>query len=125
MIDEIRASLITAYILFVHEYGDPDACDKKDIEARIMCKVEDVFKRQRLADVAKKRLGEDFDKLICLYFYRYQTKDGFNHKKCLADIEANEDTLTRHLRKDAVRYIRLVASLMSHVDNQPKGLLAS
>lgn len=125
MRDEIRANLITAFIIFIHDYADPEGINKKSIEERINCDIADLFKRQHLADFSKKRLGEDFNKAVSLYFHRFQTKEGFNHRGLAKALDESEEALTRHLKKGAVRHVRLLATLMSYVDTKPKGLLAS
>lgn len=125
MTEQIKANIITEFIVFIHDFADPEGLNKTVIEEKMRCKIEDMFKRQRLADIAKKRLGEDFKKALCLYFHRFQTKDGFNHKALSNDLDENERTIALHLKKDAVRYLRLLAKIMSYVDKTPKGLLAS
>jgi hypothetical protein len=125
MIDQIKSQLITAYILFVNEFGDTSGIDKKELEGRIHCKVEDMFKRQRLADLAKKRLGDDFPKALALYFGRFLNSDGFDHVGLSRALRECEKALALHMRKDSLRYLKLLASVMSLVDDKPKGLLAS
>lgn len=125
MTEQVKANLITSYIVFVHDFADPTEINKSEIEKKMHCKLEDLFKRQRVADMAKSRLGEDFKKAVSLYFHRFQTKDGFNHKALLKDLDSNEEALVRHLKKDSVKYVRLLAQLMTYVDTGPRGLLAS
>lgn len=125
MIDQIKSQLITAYILFVNDFGDTSGIDKSDIEKRIHCKIEDMFKRQRLADLSKKRLGDDFPKALALFFGRFLSADGFDHVALSRALVTCEKALALHVRKDSIRYLKLLASVMALVDDKPKGLLAS
>ena len=120
----IKADLLAAYKTFIHDFADPVSVSKKEIEGKMDCEVKDLFSHQRSADLAKKTLGGDFKKAVALYFDRYQTKGGLNYHLLLKDLEVNEPALTLHLKKDAVRYVRLLAQIMSRVDLKPKGLLA-
>ncbi len=137
MNENLKADLLASYTIFVHDFADPNSASKTDLEDKIKSEfkkrnkhmgvdnfeLKDLFSRQMVADFAKKSLGEDFKKAVALYFDRYRTKDGINHHLLLRDLDQNETALTLHLKKDAVRYVRLLAQVLSVVDAKPKGLL--
>lgn len=125
MTEQIKSNLITAYMVFVHDFADPAAVDKAALEAKMQCKLEDMFKRQRLADLAKKRLGEEFPKALALFFGRFLTADGFDHAHLAKVLLECEKALALHLKKDSMRYLSLLVKVMALVDDKPRGLLAS
>lgn len=125
MTEQIKANLTTAYMVFVHDFGNPTGVNQKALEEKMQCRLEDMFKRQRLADLSKKRLGEDFNNAVALYFGRFLNNDGFDYRALAKALEEGEKALALHLKKDAVRYLNLLVKMMALVGGPRKGLLAS
>lgn len=125
MLDDLKADLVSQYRDFVLEFSDLKGVDRSKIEEKIKCKIADVFAGQKTSDFAKRVLKKDMRIVLALYLDRFQTRDGFNAQSLLSSLERDRLWLPRHLKKDAVRYVRLLAQTMSKIDARPKGLLAS
>ena len=125
MNDLIKSNLTSAYISFVHDYGDPSSVNKKELEDKAHCKIDELFNRQRNADIAKKKLGKQFDQAVALYLNKFLREYGVDYTALARALTANEHTFTLHLKKDAVRYLKLITQIASAIAEKPKGLLAA
>lgn len=121
----LQSKLTNALIVFVHDYADPSAIDQKAIEEKAQCKIENLFKKQRNGDVAKKKLGKDFDKAISLYFNRFIVNSGVDSNLLTHELDIYQRNIKLHLKKDAYRYLKFLASIAEDVTPKSKGLLAS
>lgn len=135
MNEQIKANLVTSFMLFVSEFGDVSKEERKALEAKVLEKAEryklknwsidTLFSCQKNADIGRRILGRDFQKAIALYFNRFVTRDGVDHESLERTLVKCEKIFQLHLEKSAIRYLRLLVKLMSLVEQKPKGLLAS
>jgi hypothetical protein len=109
--------------VFINEFGDLSSIDKTNLEEKSGYKIQDLFKKQRNSDMAKKKLGRDFNKAMAAYFNRFVTKDGVDAGMLKKEIDTYEPVLKLHLKKDAMRYLKLIAQIGLAVGEQKKGLL--
>jgi hypothetical protein len=133
--EQIKANLVTSFMLFVSEFGDVTKEDRKAIEAKIQERAEryklknwsidTLFSCQKNADIGRRILGRDFSKAIALYFNRFVTRDGVDHESLERTLLKCDKVFQMHLEKSAIRYLKLLVKLMALIDQTPKGLLAS
>lgn len=127
MIEQIKSSLTNAFMMFILEFADPSAVDRQSIEAEMKCSIEEVFSTQKACDRAKRLLKGNFNKMLALYFNQFNSRYGLNWSQLEAELAKNKKHLLRHLGKDKVQYVQLIAALMKQADGGKvkKGLLAS
>ena len=124
MSDKIKANLTNHYLMFVFDFGDPEAINKEELASAIGCPIDQVFKSQRQADKAKKILGKSgFSKMLYIYFDQFQSQDGINFKNLESAIRDNKKVFLRHLGKDKVNYLGLMISIYGSLNETKKGLL--
>lgn len=124
MIDELKSNITNSYLAFVHDFADPSTIDKHELEKKLEMKIGVVLHKQANADIAKKRLGSDFNKAMACYFDRFLTNDGVDAYALNSELVKYAKVYKLHLRKDAYRYLKLISSLGLVLDSKPKGLLA-
>lgn len=123
MIDKIKSNLTTNYMMFIFDCGDPNATDKKQLEAQIKCPLVEMFNSQRTVDKAKKSLGKaGFNNLLAAYFGQFQSPDGFKFKTLDEELTKNKKVFLRHLGKDKLNYLTLIVSTRKAIEIK-KGLL--
>lgn len=119
--DKIKSQLTTAFMMFVFDFADPS-----QVKTTPPCKIQDLFNSQKNADKAKRVLGKgDFDKVLSLYFNQYQSKGGIDHDALSDSLAKNKKVMLRHIGRDKVNFLVLVACLLKNLD-QPapkRGLL--
>lgn len=135
MTDQIKANLVTSYLMFISEFGDATKEDRKALETKVQEKseryklknwsIDTLFSCQKNADIGKRILGRDFPKAIALYFNRFVTRDGIDHDGLERTLIKCDKVFSLHLEKSSIRYLKLLVKLMALVEEKPKGLLAS
>lgn len=123
MTASIKSNLTTSFVIFINEFGDLSNINKDSLEEKSGYKIQDLFKKQRNSDVAKKKLGREFNSALAAYFNRFVTKDGIDADMLKKEIENYEPVLKLHLKKDAMRYLKLVAQIGIASDEPKRGLL--
>lgn len=119
----IKSHITTSFTLFIDEFGDVTSIDKKHLEEKAGYKINELFKKQRNCDLAKKKLGhKDFQSAVAIYFSRFLTPDGVDAHLLKRDLESNSKALKLHLKKDAMRFLNLLAQVGSACEER-KGLL--
>lgn len=123
MTDSIKSNLTTSFAVFINEFADLSQINKSNLEEKSGYKIQDLFKKQRNSDVAKKKLGREFNSALAAYFNRFMTNDGLDADMLKTEIERYEPVLKLHIKKDAMRYLKLLAQI-GVASNSPKlGLL--
>lgn len=126
MINKINSNITTSFLVFINDFGDISDVNKKELEKKAECKIDDLFKKQRNSDVAKKKLGlKDFNKAMALYFRQFINSSGLDAQALLKDLDKHNKVMSFHIKKDAMRYLKLMAQIGVSVIEKPKGLLAA
>jgi hypothetical protein len=124
MTDKIKSTLTTSYLMFVFDFGDPTEIGKSAIETKITFPISEVFKSQKRADSAREKLGkEGFNKMLSLYFAKYQTQDGFDYVSLGEELTKHKKVFLRFLGKDKVAMLTLMINTMASLKEPKKGLL--
>lgn len=124
MTDPIKSSLTTSFAVFIQEFADPSLINKKELEDKSGFKIDSLFSKQIIADRAKKKLGtSDFNKALAAYFSRHLTSDGLDAEMLGKDLEKHASVLKFHLKKDALRYLKLIAQVGVYANGPKRGLL--
>lgn len=126
MIDKIKSSLNTSYMLFCFEMGDSSSIDKETLVKSIGCPLDEIFDSQKQCDLAKSKLGKsEFQKILSLYFASFQTGDGLDVSGLDAELKANKAVMLRHLGKDKMAYLQLIIATFKSANEieRRKGLL--
>ena len=124
MIDELKSNITNSFLTFVHDFADPSTIDKSQLEKKAEMKIGVILQKQANADIAKKRLGSDFNKAMALYFDRFLTSDGVDAYALNSELVKYAKVYKLHVRKENFRYLKLISSLGLVLDSKPKGLLA-
>lgn len=124
MIEKIKSTLTSSYLLFVFDFAEPTSVDKGELSKSLGFEADEIFKCQKNADKAKKVLGKDgFSKALVCYFNQFQSKDGVDFKSLDSDLHRHRKVITRHLGKDKVNYLNLLVSIANASDTKRRGLL--
>ena len=124
MTEKIKSNLITSYMMFVFDFGDPTEVGKSAIETKITFPIAEVFHSQKRADSAREKLGKDgFNKMLSLYFAKYQTQDGFDYASLGDELTKHKKVFLRFLGKDKVALLTILISTMASLKEPKKGLL--
>ena len=119
----IKSHLTTSFTVFIDEFGDVTSINKKNLEEKSGYKINELFKKQRNCDLAKKKLGhKDFQSALAVYFSRFLTPDGIDAHQLRKELESNSKALKLHLKKDALRFLNLLAQVGAACEEK-KGLL--
>lgn len=121
---KIKSHLTTSFLMFTMEFADPSTTDKAKIESEMGFPIADVFNSQRLADKAKKVLTKDqFAKMLGLYFHAFNNAEGLDYARLEHEMHKNKKHMLRHLGKDKIAYLELIASLTRLSGSVRKGLI--
>lgn len=121
--DSIKSNLTTSFVMFISDFGDLSNINKDNLEQKSGYKIQDLFKKQRNSDMAKKKLGREFNSALAAYFNRFITKDGLDADMLKKEIESYESVLRLHVKKDAMRYLKLLAQVGVAAETPKRGLL--
>ena len=126
MIEKIKSSLNTSYMLFCFEMGDPSSINKESLVKSLSFPLDEIFDSQKKCDQAKSKLGKsEFQKVLSLYFASFQSSDGLDINGLESEIKANKPVMLRHLGKDKLAFLQLILSTFKATNEieKRKGLL--